>query len=47
MYDLCDKLLNGVKSIYVNILPWVSVKEEESESFGTNSGMRRGYTIYP
>ena len=41
------KLLNGIKSMYVNILACVGVKEDESECFRINSGVRQGCIISP
>ena len=41
------KLLNGIKSIYVNSLPFVRVKGGESECFRINSGVRQGCIMSP
>ena len=43
MYDLGVKLLNGIKSMYINSLACVRVKRGESEGFRINSGVRQGY----
>ena len=40
MYHVCGKLLNGIKSIYVNSLACVRVKGCESECFRIDSGVR-------
>ena len=42
MYDVGGKLLNGIKSMYVNILACVRVKRGESECFRIDSGVRHG-----
>ena len=39
---LGGKLLNGIKSMYVKNLACVRVKEDESECFRTDSGVRQG-----
>ena len=41
MYDVGGKLLNGIKSMYVNSLAFVRVKGE-SECFRIDIGVRRG-----
>ena len=41
MYDAGGKLLNGIKSMYVNSLGCVRVKGFESECFRINSGVRQ------
>ena len=41
MYDVGGKLLNGIKSIYVNSLGCVRVKGGESECFRINSSVRQ------
>ena len=40
MYDVGGKLLNGIKSMYVNSLACVRVKGSESEYFRTDSDVR-------
>ena len=35
MYDVGGKLLNGIKSVYVNSLAYVRVKGNESECLGS------------
>ena len=40
MYDVGGKLLNGIKSMYVNSLAYVIVKGVESECFRIDSGVR-------
>ena len=47
MYDVGGKLLNGIKSTYVNILACVRVKGGESECFRIKSGVRQGCIISP
>ena len=47
MYDEGDKLLNGIKSMYVNSLPCVRVKGCESECFRINRGLRQGCIMSP
>ena len=39
MYDVGSRLLNGIKSMYVNSLTYVRVKGGESECFRINSGV--------
>ena len=46
MYDVGGKLLNGIKSRYVNNLGCVRVKGE-SECFKINSGVRQGCIVSP
>ena len=45
MYDVDDKLLNGIKSIYVKFLSCVGVQESDSDSFRIESGVRRGWLL--
>ena len=45
MYDVGGKLLNGIKSMYVNSLACVRVKGGESEHFRINSGVRQGFIM--
>ena len=47
MYDVGGKLLNGIKSMYVNSLVCVRVKRGESECFKVNSGVRQGCIMSP
>ena len=42
MYDVVDKLLSGIKSIYVDSLTRITVKDCESEKFRTDNGVRQG-----
>ena len=42
MYDVSGKLLNSIKSMYVNILACFRVKGGECQSFRINSGVRKG-----
>ena len=42
MYDVDGKLLNGIKSMYVNSLPCIRVKWVESECFNINRGVGQG-----
>ena len=42
IYDVVDKLLGGIKSIYLDSLGCVRVKGGVSERFRTDSGMRHG-----
>ena len=42
MHDVGDKLLGGIKSIYVDSLACVRVKEGVSEWFKIDSGVRQG-----
>ena len=39
IYNVGGKLLNVIKSIYVNNLAWVRVKGGESECFRVDSGV--------
>ena len=47
MYDVDDKLLNGIKSLYVNSLACVRVKGSESECFWINGGVRQECIMSP
>ena len=47
MYDVGGKLLNGIKSMYVNSLACVRVKGGESGGFRINSGVRQGCIMSP
>ena len=47
MYDVGGKLLNGIKSMYVNSLAYVRVKGGESECCRINSGVRKGRIMFP
>ena len=42
MYDVGGKLLNGIKSMYVNSLSCVRVKRGESECLKIDCGVRQG-----
>ena len=46
-YNVGGKLLNGIKSMYVNSLTCVSVKGSESECLRINSGVRQGCIMFP
>ena len=41
------KLLNGIKSMYINILECVRVKGVEIDCFRINSGVRQGHIMSP
>ena len=41
MYDMGGKLLNGIKSIYINSLASVKVKVGENLCFRINNGVRQ------
>ena len=45
VYDVGGKLLNGIKSVYVNSLVSVRVKEAESEFFRIDSNMRQLFYV--
>ena len=45
MYDMDSKLLNGIKSIYLNSLACVRLKGGESECFRINSSETGVYHI--
>ena len=47
MYDVNGKQLNGIKSIYVNSLTCVKLKEGENKCFRMNSGLKQGCIIFP
>ena len=47
MYDVGGKLLNEIKSIYVDSLACVRKKGGESECLRSDSGVRQGYILYP
>ena len=44
-YDVGGKLLNGIKSVYVNSLACLRVKGCESEYFRIDDGMRQGCIV--
>ena len=48
MYDVAGKLLNGIKSMYVNSLTCVRIKGSESECFRIDRGVSclLGCSIY-
>ena len=45
MYDVGGKLLNGIKSMYINSLAYVRVKGGESECSRINSDVTRVYHV--
>ena len=47
MYDVGGKLLNGIKSVYVNSLAFVRIKACENESFRIDSGVREVCIMSP
>ena len=47
MYDVSGKLLNGIKTMYVNSLLCVRVKGCESECFRIDSGVRQVCIMCP
>ena len=47
MYDVSGKLLNGIKSMYVNILACVKVTGGENKCFRNGSRMRQNCIIHP
>ena len=47
MYDVGDKPLSGIKSMYVDSSACVRVKGGESDGFSVYSGVRQGCTISP
>ena len=47
MYAMDGKMLNGIKSLYVNSLTCVRVKGGESECFRIDSGVRQGCIMSP
>ena len=47
MYDVGDKLLGGIKSMYVDSLSCYRVKGGESERFRIDSGVRQDCIIPP
>ena len=46
-YDVGGKLLNGIKSVYVNSEACVRVKGSESECFRINSDVKQGCVVSP
>ena len=46
-YDVGSKLLNGIKSMYVNSQAYVRVKGGESECFRINIGLRQRFIMSP
>ena len=47
IYDMGGKLLNGIKSVHVNILACVRVKGCETECFRIDSGVRQVCNMSP
>ena len=47
MYNVGRTLLNDIKSMYVNSLACVKVKEGESECFRIDCGVRQGFIMSP
>ena len=47
MYDMGNKLLNGIKNIYVDSSACVRVKGDEMERFRIGSGVRQGCIMSP
>ena len=47
MYDVSDKLLSGIMSMYVDSLACVRVKGVERERFRIDSGERQGCIMSP
>ena len=47
MYEASGKLLNGIKSMYVNSLASARVKGGESECFRINSDVKQGCIMSP
>ena len=45
MYDVDGKLLNRIKTMYINCPACVRVKGGESELFRVDSGERQGYIM--
>ena len=45
VFDVSGKLLNQIKSIYVNSLACVREKEGEGECFRIDRGVRQGYIM--
>ena len=47
MYDVGAKLLNGIKSMYVNRLTCVKVKGDEIKCFSIDSGVKQACIMSP
>ena len=47
MYDVGDKLLGGIKSMYVDSLACVRVKVGVSEQFSIDNWVRQGFIMSP
>ena len=47
MYDVGGKVLNGIKSMYVDSSACVRIKGGESEQFRIDSGVRQGCSMSP
>ena len=47
MYDVGNKLLTGIKSMYVDSSACVRVKRGESKQFKMDRGMRHGCIMSP
>ena len=45
MYDVSGKLSDSIKSMYLNILAYVSVNGCKNELFRIDSGLRQGCVI--
>ena len=45
MYDEGGKLMNGIKSMYVNRLTCVKIKWVESDCFRIDNDVRQGYIM--
>ena len=46
MYEVSSKLLNGIKSTYVNSIARVRLKGGENEGFRINNGMRKSCIMF-
>ena len=47
MYDVCRKLVSGVKSMHIDSLSYVRVKGGENECFRINRGVRQECIMPP
>ena len=45
MYDVGGKLLNGIKSMYINSLACVKIRGGQSETFRIDRGVKQGCIV--
>ena len=47
MYNMGSKLLNGIKSMYVNILAYLRAKGDETDCFRIDRGVIKWFIMSP